>query len=64
MPVMVDRKNATPRWLVELASDRLSDDELEALVPLFLASGTSAPEEVIRTTLAAPLRRGTLLRTA
>ena len=64
MPLRTDLESGTPRWLVELASDRLSDDELEALVPLFLASGTSAPEEVIRTTLAAPLRRGTLVRTA
>jgi hypothetical protein len=64
MPLMTDRKNGTPRWLVELASDWLSDDELEALDPLFLARATAAPEEVIKTTLAAPRRRGTLRRTA
>jgi hypothetical protein len=63
MPLMTDRKNSTPRWLIDLASDRLSDDELEALVPLFLASGRSAPEDVMQATFAVPLRRGTLLRT-
>jgi hypothetical protein len=62
--MMTDRKNGTPRWLIDLASDQLGDDELEALVPLFLVSGRSAPEEIIRTTLAAPLRHGTLRRTA
>ena len=64
MPSRTDRENGTPRWLVELASDQLSDDELESLVPVFLASGTSAPEEVIRTALTTPLRRPGLLRTA
>ena len=64
MPLMTDRENDTPRWLVELASDRLSDVELEALVPLFLVSGTSAPEEVIRTAVTMPIRRPALLRSA
>jgi hypothetical protein len=64
MPLMTDRKNGTPRWLIDLASDRLSDDELESLGPLFLASGRLAPEDVIQATVAVPRRRGTLLRTA
>ena len=59
-----DRANGTPRWLVDLASDRLSDEKLESLIPLLLAGGSSAPEEVIQTALTRPLRRPGLLRTA
>jgi hypothetical protein len=64
MPSRTDRENGTPRWLVELAAGRLSDDELESLIPLVLAGGSSAPEEVIRTALTTPLHHPSLLCTA
>src|SRR5690349_12868024 len=64
VPLTITRENRTARWLVELATDRLSDDELEALIPMFLAGESTAPEELIRNTLAGALRQPVLLRSA
>ena len=64
VPLTITRENSTARWLVELADDRLSDDELEALIPMFLAGAPPAPEELIRNTLARALCQPVLLRSA
>ena len=62
MSLTISREYDTARWLVELASDRLSDDELEALVPLFLAA--SRRQKRSFEALALPHRQPALLRSA
>jgi hypothetical protein len=64
VPLTISRANDTARWLVELASDRLSDEELEALAPLFLAGASPAPEALIQNALSTSPRRPVLLCTA
>jgi hypothetical protein len=58
------REGLGSRLLLDLASDRLSDDELNDLIPLLLADGPPAPEKLVQSALAIPARQRRLLRSA
>jgi hypothetical protein len=57
------REGSGARLLIDLASGRLSEAELEELVPVLLAAGPQAPENLIQAALTVPAARR-LLRTA